>query len=162
MEIGIAPERTQYLLNNIHAKQNKYGLRHHVTSTVHTYQGDTLLSMVNDISQNNVNFKMWDKGQMIEILSCTKRARYTIFVGDKNYTLAALSTLLTRKTQWTDYMEEIIFVININSPTAYNLNPTESTRSRIMIKSTFTFHVCDVSFPQYNTGMFICRFLQNI
>ena len=55
--------------------------------------------MATEISRNDSNFKLWDKGQMIVILSRTKLAKNKIFVGDKNDTLAALKDLLIRKTQ---------------------------------------------------------------
>ena len=58
--------------------------------------------MATNISYNNEHFKMWDKGQIIVILSRKKRDRDTIFVGDKKNTLAAMSTTFTRKTQWND------------------------------------------------------------
>ena len=86
------------------------------------------------------------------ILICTECARDTIFVGDENNTLSALSTIFTRKTQWTDYIEEIISIIAIKFPTTYDLNTTESTRSRIVTQSTFNFCVRDVSLPQCNKG----------
>ena len=121
-------------------------------STMHACQGDTLLITATDISQNNGNLNMWDKGQMRVIFSCKKRARDTIFVGDKNNTLTAFSTLLTRKTQWTDYMKEIISIITINLTTNYDLNTTESTISMIMTQLTFHFLVRDVSLPQCNIG----------
>ena len=35
VEIGIAPERTQYLGNNNISNRNQYGPKHHVTSTIH-------------------------------------------------------------------------------------------------------------------------------
>ena len=105
-------------------QSEKYGLRHSVTSTIHACQGDTLLSMAINISHNNGNFNMWDKGQMILILNRTRHSRDTIFVGDQNDTLAALSTLFTRKNQWIDYMEEIITIITINFPNTYDLNTT--------------------------------------
>ena len=54
--------------------------------------------MATETSQNNGKFNTWDKGQMLVILSRTKYARDTIFVGDKNDTLAELINLLTRKT----------------------------------------------------------------
>ena len=34
--------------------------------------GDTLSNMATEISRINANFKIWDKGQMIAILSGTK------------------------------------------------------------------------------------------
>ena len=49
--------------------------------------GDTLSSMAIEVSFANSNYKMWDKGQMIVILSRTRKAQDTIFVGDKNETL---------------------------------------------------------------------------
>ena len=49
-------------------------------------------------------------------------------------------------------MEEIISIITINFPIAYDLNTIESTRSIIMAQLTFPVFVCDVSLPQCNTG----------
>ena len=108
--------------------------------------------METEISQNNGNFKIKYKAKMIIILISTKRARDTIFVGNKNDTLDTFSTLITRRTQWNNYMEEIISIIAINLPTNYDSNTKESTRSKIITQSTFPFRVCDVSLPQCNTG----------
>ena len=100
------------------AKRKQYGLKHYVTGTIHAAMGDTLQSMATEVSLSNCNFKMWDKGQMIVILSRSKYAKDTIFVGDKNDTIAALKALLTQKTQWTDYMEEVLSLTTINSDTS--------------------------------------------
>ena len=80
--------------------------------------------MATEISRNNGNFKMWDKGHMIVILSRTKLARYIILIDEKNDTLAASSTLPTRKTKWNNYLKEIISIIIFNLPTTYDLNAT--------------------------------------
>ena len=40
------------------------------------------------------NYSMWDKGQILEILSHTKLSKSTIFVGDKEITLNVLIHLL--------------------------------------------------------------------
>lgn len=61
--------------------------------------GDTLQSMATEVYLSNGNFKMWDKGQMIVILRRSKYAKDTIFVGDKNDTIATLKALLTQKPQ---------------------------------------------------------------
>ena len=42
VEIGVVPERTQLLDNNVQAKRKQYGLKHHVTATIHAVMGDTL------------------------------------------------------------------------------------------------------------------------
>ena len=146
IQVGMAPERTQYLTGNNQRKRKHYGLKHHVTSTIHAAMGDTLPSMATEISLCNSNFNMWDKGQMIVILSRTKYAKYTIFVGDKNNTLAVLKNLLTRKTQWTDYMEEVLQLITIG------VNSHALAARRMMSQTTFPYRICDVALPQCNTG----------
>ena len=51
--------------------------------------------MTTEISRDNSNYNMWDKGQMVGIVSRTKCAKNTIFVGGKNDTLSVLKDLLT-------------------------------------------------------------------
>ena len=72
-------------------------MKHHVLSKIHEGIGDTLTSVATEISPNNSNFTIWDKGKTIVIMSRTKYARYNIFVGDKNDNLAELKSLPTGK-----------------------------------------------------------------
>ena len=116
-----------------------------MTSTIHACQGDTIQTMATEISKNNSNFKLWDKGQMIVLLSRTKRACDTIFVGDKIDTLNALKTLLTIKTQWTDYMEDVISIVTINTS-------EQQEQRRVHTQTSFPFRIVDVSLSQCNTG----------
>jgi len=82
-------------------------------------------------------------------------AKDTIFVGDKNDTLTALRILLTRRTQWIDYMEEVLELITIKSET---VNNTES-RSRVMTTLYFPYRIKDITLPQCNKGyIYICYF----
>ena len=97
VEVGVAPEYSYSLQDNVQAKRKQYGLRHYVSSTIHEAMGDTLPSVAIEISMRNKDFKIWDKGQMIVVISRTKRGKDTIFVGNKQDILAALKNLLTRK-----------------------------------------------------------------
>lgn len=144
-QIGIAPERTQYLANNVQAQRKQYGLKHRVTSTIHAAMGDTLKTMATEISLLNKDYKMWDKGQLVVILSRTKRASDSIFVGDKNDTLNALKHLLLSKTQWTDHIEEVLELATINSE-------NNNREQRILTQDEFPYRICDFSLPQCNTG----------
>ena len=146
ISIGICPDRTHSMSYNMQAKRKQYGLKHHVTSTIHAAMGDTLYSMATEISSKNDKFKMWDKGQMIVILSRTHIAMQSIFVGDKRETLRALKELLIRKTQWTDYMEMILEIITVRES-----GEMRSGRS-VMNTDTFPYRICDMSLPQCNTG----------
>ena len=78
--IGTSPERTLCLKNNIQAKRTQCGLWHRVTSTIHAAQGETLPQMATKISNADPDFSAWDKGQLIVLLTQTKRAKDTIFV----------------------------------------------------------------------------------
>ena len=108
---------------------------------------DTLLSMATEIARNDSYFKIQNKGQMIVILSRTKYAKDTIFVGDKNNTLAALKDLLTRKTQQTDYMEEVLSLIIIDLNIA-----NVPIRPHILTQALFPYQIYNFPLPQYNTG----------
>ena len=95
--MDISTENIQILGNRIKTKRNKYILKYRVIIMVYAFMGDTLPSMATEISQINVNFKMWDKGKMIVVLSWNKLARKTMFSGDKHDTLTPLKELLKRK-----------------------------------------------------------------
>lgn len=150
-EIGCAPARAQYLSDNVQAIRKQYGLRHRISSTIHAAMGDTLKSMATEISRYIEDFKLWDKGQLIVILSRTRIGKNSIFVGNENETINALKSLLTKKTQWTDYMDEVLKLITIrnnNNSTENNLQP----RRRIMTVDSFPYRICDITLPQCNTG----------
>ena len=47
-------------------------MKHHVTGTIHSDMGNTQIKMDNDISMRYPLFRIWDKGQMVVVLSRTK------------------------------------------------------------------------------------------
>ena len=60
--------------------------------------GGALSSMATEVSLNDPLFRLWDKGQLVVILSRTKTAMHTIFVGNKANTIDALKSILTKRT----------------------------------------------------------------
>jgi hypothetical protein len=146
--VGIAPQRVQILKNNIQGMRKQYGLKHKVTGTIHSAMGDTLLSMATEISNDDPDFRIWEKGQLVVLLSRTKEARNTIFVGNKNDTLKALKNMLLQKTQWTDYMEQVLDIVTIN-----NSNEVEQqNQTNSFTQNNFPFRICDITLPQCRTG----------
>ena len=69
-------------------------------------------------------------------------AKHSIFVGPKNETLQAFRDL-TRKTQWIDYIENILSLATVN---------TSDYRPWVMAQESFPYQICDVSLPQCNSG----------
>ena len=81
--VGTSPIRPHSTPNNMRGKRKQYGLKHHVTSTVHASMGDTLNKIVTEISSENNEYSLWDKAQVIVLLRRTKVGKNIIFVGYK-------------------------------------------------------------------------------
>ena len=89
--VGEAPSQPHSVKNNMRGKRHQYGLKHHVTSTVHACMGNTLNIVVTEVSNVNNYFRLWDKSQAIVLLSRTSLGSNIIFVGNKQNTIDALS-----------------------------------------------------------------------
>ena len=76
-----------------------------LTNTIHGTQSETLPKMATEISMSNPDIRVWDKGQLVVIMTRIRFANQNIFVGDKRETLADLKNILLSRTQWTDYIE---------------------------------------------------------
>ena len=85
------------------------------------------------------------KEQLAVILSSTKHAKVSIFVGPKEETLAAFRKLLLNWNQWTDYVEDVLNIVTINSKEILDLQHT-------FTQSSFPYRIADVCLPQCNTG----------
>ena len=77
--IGEAPTTKYCIKSGMRCMRRQYGLKHHVTSTVHACMGDTLHKVVTEISNEHHELKLWDKGQVIVLLSSTEKAK-TLFL----------------------------------------------------------------------------------
>ena len=84
--------------NNVQGVRKQYGLLHYVAGTIHSIMGDTLRYLATTLSSDDRNYSVWDKGQLLVIISRTKRSEDTIFVGNKESALNALVSVLTNRT----------------------------------------------------------------
>ena len=55
VKIGIAPQQTHYLANDIQAQRKQYGSKQRMTRTIHAEIGDSLSIMATEISRDNSN-----------------------------------------------------------------------------------------------------------
>jgi predicted GIY-YIG superfamily endonuclease len=70
--------------------------------------GAELDKLVTAVSKQNKDYGLWEKEQVVVILSRTKRARDLIFVGDQNDTLDALCELIQINSQYSEYMAHLL------------------------------------------------------
>ena len=78
LEIGVSPPRIIKIDKNIQAERRQFGLKHHITSTIHGSMGDTLKKVAMDISDKYNWLKFWDEAQVIVGCSRTKLGKNTI------------------------------------------------------------------------------------
>ena len=110
-EILIAPDRCQYSVRHGVRKQIKrqqYGLRHRIASTIHASMGQDLDSIVTKISEEDPDFALWEREQVVVLLSRTHYANQIHFVGDPDETCATLVRLLKKTSAYTSYMGYLI------------------------------------------------------
>ena len=103
--------------------------------------GEAYNLMAISVSDNKKLFSLWDRGQLVVILSRAWITKNTIFVGPKNETIRGLKFMLNQRTQWCDFIEEVTRIINDNPNNNY-----ESSAS--LNQSIFPFRICDISLPQ--------------
>jgi hypothetical protein len=146
IKIGCATERTKWMCNNFQARRRQYGLKHHVTATIHASMGDTISVIATEISSKNSAYKIWEKGMLVVLTSRTRFAKDIIFVGNKTETLEALKEILLRKTQWCEFMENVLSLITVNQEDC--VLPSE----RLLTYESYPLRICDAILPQCNTG----------
>ena len=78
-------DKINNLPQNIQGQRKQYGIQHYVAVTIHSAMGDTLPSVATSLSMDYDNHSMWDKGQILVILSRKKLSKDTIFAGKKKY-----------------------------------------------------------------------------
>ena len=60
-------------------QKKHYGIKHDIDGTIHYDMGDTLPSVAISLSMDDNNYSMWDKGQLLVILSRKNYPRIPYF-----------------------------------------------------------------------------------
>ena len=76
--------------------------------------GDTNNHMEISVENTEKLFSLWDRVQLIFNLSRTRIMKNTIFVGPNNETIRKLKLLLNQRTQWCDYIKDVMNITNVN------------------------------------------------
>ena len=146
VDVGLAPTRTQAISRYKQAQRTQYGLKHRITSTIHASMGDTLSKVAMQIT--DAMFELWDKAQLIVAFTRTKVGKNLILIGDKEETVETIIKLVQRRSQWLDYMENILDLITIGEE-------QQSLTNRVLPRlnqESFPYRICDISLPHCKTG----------
>ena len=145
--IPTAPERCHYINRYGVRKQVKrlqYGLRHRIASTIHASMGQDLDAIVTKISDKDPDYKLWEREQVVVLLSRTHYANQIYFVGDPDDTCDALVRLLRKSSANTSYMGYIINNLT-NEEKQHQFDATEIDFQHSTLRATDAEIPCDDS-----------------
>jgi len=146
-QVGLAPERIVSLWRGIKAKRDQYCFKQRIASTVHAVMGNDVLQLVTKVSLTDKWYRLWDKEQIVVLLSRTSYARDIIFVGDPDDTINALVKLIKTRTQYAEYISHVLDMLCGERDTD-SLIP-----AIITIRQQFhPFRPADVGIPQELSG----------
>ena len=124
------------------ARRKQYPLNYNICSTAHKAMGETLPSIATRIEDGS-HYQLWDRNQLLVIISRVQSLDRIYFVGDWLKTIRALRKILLIECPLTKLQSEILTRMDIlNDPTIRIIPPT---RSRFM-----RFLECDV--PAVDVG----------
>ena len=109
--VGLAPERILGAVMGKKGKRHQYGLRHRVSSTIHAVMGSDLGHVVTKLSLTDPLYRLWEKEQVVVLLSRTVCAKDIIFVGRPRETIDAILQVIQIRSHYSEYMHHIIDVL---------------------------------------------------
>ena len=110
--VGLALERILGAVMGKKGKRHQYGLRHRVSSTIHAVMGSDLGHVVTKLSLTDSLYRrLWEKEQVVVLLSRTVCAKDIIFVGRPRETIDAILQVIQIRSHYSEYMHHIIDVL---------------------------------------------------
>ena len=141
--MSVAPQYTKTIYNKgIKVKRRQYGIKLHVSSTIHSAIGNTLGKVACSLDNGGV---LWERAMVVVLISRVTQAKDLIFVGDKKDNIESLINRLRVKDQFSDYMNHIVDVMVSNSSRALPSVP--------LTLSYHPFRPKDILLPHRNHGI---------
>lgn len=156
VKIGINSARPKRINRMMKGRRFQYRLRPRITATIHQVMGSTLGSVACKISNTDVEYALWEKGQLVVLISRTNRFRNLIFVGNKRAILEAMRSILRKKTMFDEYVHHVLDVLR--GSTSGEFVPLDLTKFPYQVCGTLEhqnnsgacYLLCSVPFPETN------------
>lgn len=84
------------MAHSVTAQCLQYGFHHHIASTIHGAMGCDVDKLVTSVSSTDPKYHLWEKEQVIVLVSCTFFVVDLIFVGSPSDMIAALTHLIQK------------------------------------------------------------------
>lgn len=145
--------------NNVFADRGQFPLHSRVAATIHRAMGSSLKNIVTEISKsrNHCGY-LWDRGQVVVLLSRTPALRNMYFVQQpdvsKREIAETLLNILARKPSYYNQMKEIIDRIGIRFCPVQQAGEIHDQHApalpRILTLDNFPFRPMDMVLPDNN------------
>jgi predicted GIY-YIG superfamily endonuclease len=147
MTVGeVKQPRVHTFSQGIRGRRLQYAFRHRIAATVHATLGCDFEKLATSVSTTDSRYRLWEKEQVVVLLSRTFLGRNLIFVGDKGDTIEALVALITKRSQYSDYITHLLGVLCGRNASG-NALAAPVIRNHLM-----PFRPIDVMLPQDGTG----------
>ena len=147
--VALCPERSHTLKRSgLQARRYQYGLRHRIASTIHAAMGQNLPSLVTKVTSSDADtrYNLWEREQVVVLLSRTHYAKDVIFVGSKRETVDALAAVLKQRSQYSEYIYHLLAQLATTDQ-----QTGLSSCVQVSIEN-HPFRPVDVEIPYDNTG----------
>jgi GIY-YIG catalytic domain len=147
-----APLRSRYISDRLNGRRHQYGLKMFTTSTIHAVMGQTCSAIVTQVSASDPLYALWQREQIIVLLSRTSFACDVYFNGNPVETANALWEVLCRTSQFAEYIAHLLdnLIVRTNSSQCENsLQPLPVPRINFNLHP---FRNIDVTIPSDTSG----------
>ena len=142
-----APQHARNLKGGMKARRLQYGLRPHVSNTLHGAMGATLSKIATEINVRGTGNQLWEKGQVVVLVSRTKFCKDLIFVGDQNATLEVICSLVQVQTQYDEYINHLLDVLSKGGDSPMVMSP-----NRVLEEQRHFLQTNNIPLPEAGNG----------
>ena len=104
-------QHTQRLKQGIRGRRQQYPLKPNVASTLHAAMGSEVGAVATQLSRDDKDFCLWEKGQLVVLMSRTECAKNVFFVGNKEENLLAIREIVLMTSQYDEYIRHLLQVL---------------------------------------------------
>ncbi|XP_047741131.1 uncharacterized protein LOC125179393 [Hyalella azteca] len=90
------------------ARRLQFPLTYYVCSTVHRLLGDSCSKLATQINPGNRTYSLWERDQLLVIISRVSSLDDVLFVGSQHDTMQAITELLNQTNVWDDRIDKIM------------------------------------------------------
>jgi len=120
VHVRTAPEIVHHCYGGMFGKRRQYGLRPRIAMTIHKAMGGDFGKIASSVCDDGINgFRLWERGQVIVLLSRVHTSKDLIFVGDKTLTSRTLLEILSLPSPYDSHLQYISK--HLTNPSSYDM-----------------------------------------